>query len=90
MKYGKELFMRITVFTPTYNRRYILDQLYQSLKRQKFTDFEWLVIDDGSTDSTGELIEQWKTENKRFPIRYYYFENSGKQKEINRALDLAK
>ncbi len=82
--------MRITVFTPTYNRRYILDQLYESLKRQKFTDFEWLVIDDGSTDNTGKLIEQWKSENKRFPIRYYYFENSGKQREINRALDLAR
>lgn len=82
--------MRITVFTPTYNRKYILGQLYESLKRQKFIDFEWLVIDDGSTDDTGQLIEQWKKENRSFPIRYYYFENSGKQREINRALDLAR
>ena len=81
--------MRITVFTPTYNRRYILDKLYESLKRQTFKDFEWLIIDDGSTDNTKNLIKKWNIENTGFQIRYYYFENRGKQKEINRALDLA-
>ena len=90
MKYGKELFMRITVFTPTYNRIYILDKLYESLKRQTFKDFEWLIIDDGSTDGTENLIKKWSTNNTEFQIRYYYFENSGKQREINRALDLAR
>ena len=39
---------KITVFTPTYNRAYILENLYRSLQRQSFTDFEWLVVDDGS------------------------------------------
>lgn len=82
--------MRITVFTPTYNRRYILDKLYESLKRQTFKDFEWLIIDDGSTDGTQNLIEKWSTNNTEFQIRYYYFENGGKQREINRALDLAR
>lgn len=82
--------MRITVFTPTYNRRYILDKLYESLKRQAFKDFEWLIIDDGSTDSTENLVKNWMSDNTEFQIRYYYFENSGKQREINRALDLAK
>ena len=43
---------RITVFTPTYNRAYIIGNLYESLKRQSFTDFEWLVVDDGPSDNT--------------------------------------
>lgn len=81
--------MRITVFTPTFNRAYILGNLYQSLQKQTFRDFEWLIIDDGSSDDTGRLVEVWIKENKVFPVRYYYFENSGKQREINRALDLA-
>lgn len=82
--------MRITVFTPTYNRAYIIDELYNSLKKQTFIDFEWLIIDDGSTDCTYEKVNNWSSDNTKFPIRYYKFENSGKQKEINRALDLAR
>lgn len=82
--------MRITVFTPTYNRAYIIDDLYNSLKKQTFVDFEWLIIDDGSTDCTYEKVKNWSADNTKFPIRYYKFENSGKQKEINRALDLAR
>lgn len=82
--------MRITVFTPTYNRAYIIDELYNSLKKQTFIDFEWLIIDDGSTDCTYEKVKNWSADNTKFPIRYYKFENSGKQKEINRALDLAR
>ena len=82
--------MRITVFTPTYNRAYIIDELYNSLKKQTFIDFEWLIIDDGSTDCTYEKVKNWSADNTKFPIRYYKFENSGKQKEINSALDLAR
>ena len=44
--------MKITVFTPTYNRAYIIENLYRSLQRQTFRDFEWLIVDDGSTDNT--------------------------------------
>ena len=51
--------MKITVFTPTYNRGYIIENLYKSLQRQLFTDFEWLVVDDGSSDNTEELFEKW-------------------------------
>lgn len=80
---------KITVFTPTYNRKYIILNLYKSLQAQTYHNFEWLVIDDGSTDGTGELFEKILSENNVFTIRYYRFENSGKQKEINRALDLA-
>ena len=49
----------ITIFTPTYNRAYTLVNLYQSLVRQDSNDFEWLIIDDGSTDNTEELIKVW-------------------------------
>lgn len=82
--------MKITVFTPTYNRSYIIENLYQSLKRQSFTDFEWLVIDDGSTDDTQSLFSVWETEENAFPVRYYKQENGGKCRAINRALDLAR
>ena len=82
--------IKLTIFTPTYNRAYILENLYRSLQRQTCHDFEWLVIDDGSTDDTRTLIEGWMQEQNAFPIRYYYFENSGKPAEINRALELAR
>ena len=80
---------RITLFTPTYNRAYILDRLYRSVQRQRFRDFEWLIIDDGSTDNTEELVRSWTAENNDFPIRYYKVPNGGKSRAINRALDLA-
>ncbi|WKB80781.1 glycosyltransferase family 2 protein [Cellulophaga lytica] len=66
----------ITVFTPTYNRAYCLDQVYQSLVKQTNQDFLWLVIDDGSTDNTKELIENWIIEDK-IAIQYHYQENLG-------------
>lgn len=81
--------MKITVFTPTYNREHIILNLYHSLQQQTFHDFEWLVIDDGSADGTEALFLRLIQEINSFPIRYYRFENSGKHKEINRALDLA-
>lgn len=81
--------MRITVFTPTYNRGYILDQLYHSLQRQTFRGFEWLIVDDGSTDDTEALVQSWMRDGNDFPIRYYKQENGGKCRAINRALDLA-
>ncbi len=80
---------KITVATPTYNRAYILPQLYHSLQKQSFRDFEWLVIDDGSTDNTEVLISQFITENNDFPIRYYKKQNGGKCRALNYALPLA-
>ena len=80
---------KITVFTPTYNRAYILEKLYRSLRRQTCREFEWLIIDDGSADNTGELVERWQEEDNDFPIRYYKVPNGGKHRAINRALDLA-
>ena len=74
-----------TVFTPTYNRAHTLSRVYQSLQRQTFKNFEWLIIDDGSTDTTPELIESWKKETD-FPIRYTWQENQGINATINRGV----
>ncbi len=82
--------IEITVFTPTYNRAYIINQLYESLQRQNFLDFEWLVVDDGSVDKTEELFTTWINKKNKFPIRYFKKNNGGKCRAINYALDLAK
>lgn len=66
----------LTVFTPTYNRAHTLGRTYESLCRQTLQDFEWLVIDDGSTDGTRALVESWQ-HKARIPIRYIYKENGG-------------
>ena len=66
----------LTVFTPTFNRAHTLARTYQSMCRQTCCDFEWLVIDDGSTDDTAALVDKWIAENK-LPIRYIYKQNGG-------------
>ncbi|MDL0414398.1 glycosyltransferase family A protein, partial [Clostridioides difficile] len=75
---------KFTVFTPTYNRAHLLENLYNDLKAQTydFNDFEWLIVDDGSSDSTKELVEKFISENK-LNIRYIYKENGGKHTAIN-------
>ena len=82
--------MNITVFTPTYNRAYIIENLYRSLQRQTYTDFEWLIVDDGSTDDTETLIKKWQNEENKFDIRYYKKQNGGKCKAINYGVEKAK
>ena len=66
-----------TVFTPTYNRAHTLHRVYDSLCAQTLRDFEWLVIDDGSTDGTADLIANW-AKSADFPIRYFKQEHSGR------------
>lgn len=61
--------MLITIFTPTYNRAYILPKLYNSLQCQTCKDFEWLIVDDGSNDNTEELFLEW-SKVSTFSIRY--------------------
>jgi glycosyltransferase involved in cell wall biosynthesis len=79
----------ITVFTPTYNRAHTLNDLYDSLCNQSQKGFEWLIIDDGSTDNTRDHIEKWIIENK-LSIRYYYIANGGKMRAHNKAVKKCK
>lgn len=78
-----------TIFTPTFNRAETLRRPYESLQSQTLRDFEWLVIDDGSTDNTRELVEGWQQEAD-FPVRYVWQENASKAAAWNRALGLAR
>lgn len=77
--------MLFTIFTPAYNRAYTLPKLYESLKSQNNKNFVWLIIDDGSTDGTQALIEDYKAEDK-IPIRYFKQENQGKHIAINEGI----
>ncbi len=78
----------VTIFTPAYNRSNLLERLYNSLCRQSCTDFEWLIVDDGSTDNTEEEVAEWQA-GATFPIRCYKQPNGGKYRAFNRALELA-
>lgn len=79
----------ITIFTPTYNRANIIRRTYESLCNQSCKDFEWLVVNDGSTDNTEMLFEQW-TKEAPFPIRHIKKTNEGKYKAYNVGLREAK
>lgn len=72
----------ITVLTPTFNRGGGLQSLWDSLQKQTVKEFEWLVVDDGSTDGTKNLITQLQ-EKSDFPIRYIYKSNGGKHTALN-------
>lgn len=78
-----------SVFTATYNRAHTIGRVYQSLKDQTYRNFEWLIVDDGSTDNTSELIKQWQQEAD-FPIRYFYQEKAGKHIAFNYGVREAK
>lgn len=81
--------MNITVFTPIYNRAYIIENLYQSLLRQTDKNFEWLVVDDGSTDNVEEICNEYNKKENGFPMRFYRKENGGKHTCINIGTDMA-
>lgn len=77
----------ITIFTPTYNRAYLLSRLYESLLRQTCKDFIWLVVDDGSDDDTRSLVLAWQAAGL-IEIQYSYKPNGGMHTAHNRAYDL--
>lgn len=79
----------ITIMTPTYNRAYILGQAYRSLCEQTSFEFEWIIIDDGSSDGTSDLVNKWIDECKDFHIIYYQQQNGGKHRAINNAVQMA-
>ena len=82
--------MLVTVFTATYNRAYLLPRLYESLRRQRNTDFEWLIVDDASTDDTASVVGGFQSEQNEFPIVYLWQEHGGKHRAVNKGLGAAK
>ena len=81
--------MLITVFTPTYNREQLLSRLFTSLQEQSFKDFEWLIVDDGSTDNTHDVVVKF-VEEGIVPIKYVFKRNGGKHRAINEGVKHAK
>jgi glycosyltransferase involved in cell wall biosynthesis len=79
----------ISVFVPTYNRGKLLERVYASLKSQTFQNFEWVIVDDGSTDDTAAIVQAWTAESP-FPIQYHRKVNGGKHTTINLGVQLAK
>lgn len=78
----------VTVFTPTYNRATVISRTFESLQQQKFRDFEWLIVDDGSTDDTEAIVTGFQR-HSTFPIRYYKVPHGGKHRAYNAGLELA-
>lgn len=78
---------KLTVFTPTYNRVKLLERCYQSLCRQTDKRFIWMVVDDGSSDNTSEVVREWIAKEHDFEICYYYKENGGLHTAYNVAIE---
>lgn len=83
------MYFLLTIFTPTYNRADLLCRLFKSLQLQTLKKFEWLIVDDGSTDNTKVVVEKMMKDSA-FPIRYEYQENGGKHRAINRGVSIAR
>lgn len=81
--------MFITIFTPTYNRAHLLLRLYDSICKQTYKDFEWIIVNDGSTDKTDEIVLSFIADN-RISINYIKQENGGKHRAVNRGVKEAK
>ena len=82
--------MFLTIFTATYNRAYLLPRLYDSLRQQRVTDFEWVVVDDGSTDNTVEVLSQFIKNENPFSIRFFQQKHGGKHRAVNYGIREAK
>ncbi len=82
--------MLITVFTPLYNRAHLLSRIYESLCEQTYKDFEWIIVDDGSSDNSKEVVKHFKESHPTFDIHYIYQTNGGKHRAINHGVEEAK
>lgn len=80
--------IKLTVFTPTYNRANTLRLGYEALCRQSNKNFIWLIIDDGSNDNTAEIVQSWQSLDNGFEIQYVYKENGGLHTGYNKAIEL--
>lgn len=82
--------VKVSIFTPIYNRSTFLPQIHNSLRLQTNKDFEWIVVDDGSTDDTKNIMTNIiKNSNHSFPITYLYKSNGGKHSAINMGIQYA-
>ena len=79
--------IRLTIFTPTYNRIKTLERTYRSLCNQTDKRFIWLIVDDGSTDNTENVVSEWKKADNGFEIRYVYKKNGGMHTAHNTAYE---
>ncbi len=79
--------VKLTVFTPAYNRAHTLPRTYRSLLGQSCKDFIWLIVDDGSTDGTAALVKSWMRQDNGFEIQYIYKENGGMHTAHNTAYE---
>ena len=79
--------IKLTIFTPAYNRAHTLPRTYESLCQQGCKDFIWLIVDDGSSDNTGDLVRNWQAQDNGFEIRYIYKENGGMHTAHNTAYE---
>jgi glycosyltransferase involved in cell wall biosynthesis len=85
--FSRPLFL--TILTPTYNRAHTLHRVHDSLLIQAMGDFEWIVIDDGSTDGTADVVGAW-AKSAPFAIRYLRKPNGGKHTAVNLGLEHAR
>lgn len=80
---------KLSIHTATYNRAYILDQAYESLKAQSCKEFEWIITDDGSMDSTAKLVKEWQRQDNGFEIIYNPLSHVGIPRALNSGVEIA-
>lgn len=80
----------LTIITPTYNRAEYLKKCWDSLKNQTCMNFQWLIIDDGSTDNTAEIVARFQADSKNMVIDYVYKKNGGKHTALNKSHEYIK
>ena len=81
--------MKVSIITPTYNRGILLQHCYQSLLEQELKSFEWIIVDDGSSDETRQIAKRFMEEEK-IEINYIFKKNGGKHTAVNIGVENAK